>query len=138
MSPAIQEKDAIRELMSEYCYLIDDGKIDVWLNLFTDDAVVIGPDGEQIPGRPAIKALFRDVDSDLLARTKHLTTNEIIRVDGDMATAKSTIIVYELTQSEPAISTKVVGIYEDKLVKLEGHWKFKERKFSIALSEAKL
>jgi hypothetical protein len=39
MPTAVEDKDAIRELMAEYCYRLDDGRYDDMAALFTQDGI---------------------------------------------------------------------------------------------------
>ena len=39
MSNVLEEKDAIRELIARYCFLIDAAQYDEWAQTFHEDAV---------------------------------------------------------------------------------------------------
>lgn len=135
MSLILEEKDAIREMLAKYCYFSDSMDTENFESLWAEDAVLIGPDGTKIEGRQAISEMISAGGKSLLGTMKHLTTNEIISVTGDTATAMCTILVP--TQSgNGKIMLKLTGIYRDKLRKLDGVWVFGERAVELVLINA--
>ena len=134
MASILEEKDAIRDLMSAYCFHVDDGEFDQFTALFTTDGTFEpGPQGKY-QGRDAIRKFIASVvprRGEGPAR-KHCTMNNMISVNGSEARANSYIIV--LRESESGIIPSLAGRYEDLLVKQDGEWRFKVRKihFDIA------
>jgi uncharacterized protein (TIGR02246 family) len=134
MTSILEEKESIRDLMSAYCFHVDDGEFDKFAALFTDDGVFeAGPLGK-LRGRGAIREFIAAQvprQGEGPAR-KHCTLNHIIRVNGAEAMADSYIVV--LRESEQGIIASLAGRYEDVLVKEGGEWRFKVRKihFDIA------
>jgi len=63
---------------------------------------------------------------------KHCVMNEIIKVNGDQATAKSYIVVVR-SKGEGALVNGLAGRYEDQLVKQGDRWLFKNRKVHFDL-----
>ena len=57
---------------------------------------------------------------------KHCVMNEIIKVDGEQATAKSYIVVVR-SKGESALVNGIAGRYEDRLVKQGERWLFAHR-----------
>jgi hypothetical protein len=57
---AIEDKDAIRELLAEYCFRLDDGRYDDMVALFTEDGTWDTAFG-QATGRAAIAALAAEI-----------------------------------------------------------------------------
>jgi len=134
MASIVEEKEAIRDVMSAYCFHVDNGEFDKFAALFAEDGVFeAGPLGK-LRGRNAI----RDFIAAHVPRAgegparKHCTVNHIIRVNGAEAMADSYIVV--LRESEQGIIASLAGRYEDVLVKEAGEWRFKVRKihFDIA------
>jgi hypothetical protein len=134
MIPILEEKEAIRDLMSEYCFHIDNGEFQKFAALFTVDGIFeTGPLGK-LQGRQAIHdfiAAHVPRAGEGPAR-KHCTLNHLIRVNGAEARADSYIVV--LRESSEGIIASLAGRYEDQLVKEESGWRFKVRKihFDIA------
>ncbi|MBV8118689.1 MAG: nuclear transport factor 2 family protein, partial [Alphaproteobacteria bacterium] len=74
---AIEDKDAIRELMAEYCFRLDDGRYDDMAALFTEDGTWDTAFGAAT-GRAAIARLAADIRARAGAdrpRAVHLVTN---------------------------------------------------------------
>jgi uncharacterized protein (TIGR02246 family) len=134
MASILEEKEAIRDLMSAYCFYVDNGEFDKFAGLFTEDGIFeAGPLG-RLKGREAIYnfvAAAVPLRGEGPAR-KHCTMNHIIRVNGSEARADSYIVV--LRESEHGIMASLAGRYEDIIVKDGGEWRFKARKihFDIA------
>lgn len=138
----LEEKDAIGDLLSEYCFHVDNGDYEDWINLFTaDGAFVAGPMGTN-KGHEALttfaaKALPAKGEGNGM---KHCTMNSMIKVNGDEASAESYIVlVAGSPESDGGTTTPLAGRYRDKLRKVNGQWRFAEREvlFDI-LGELKL
>jgi uncharacterized protein (TIGR02246 family) len=134
MASILEEKDAIRDLLSAYCYHVDEGEFDKFAALFATDGIFEpGPQGKY-QGREAIRTFIASVvprPGEGPAR-KHCTMNHLINVNGTEARANSYIVV--VRESENGIIPSLAGRYEDLLVKEDGEWRFKVRKihFDIA------
>ena len=134
MPSILEDKDAIRDLMSAYCFHVDQGEFDQFAALFTTDGTFEpGPQGKY-QGREAIRKFIGAVvplPGEGPAR-KHCTMNHLITVNGSEARANSYIIV--LREADGAIIPSLAGRYEDLLVKQNGEWRFKLRRihFDIA------
>jgi uncharacterized protein (TIGR02246 family) len=134
MASILEDKEAIRDLMSSYCFHVDNGEFDKFAALFTTDATFeAGPQGK-MQGRDAIRKFIASVvplRGEGPAR-KHCTMNHLISINGSEARADSYIVV--LRASENGIMTSLAGRYEDLIVKQDGEWLFKVRKihFDIA------
>jgi 3-phenylpropionate/cinnamic acid dioxygenase small subunit len=65
-------------------------------------------------------------------RTKHVTTNPIIEVDGDAGTAscRSYYTVLQQTEELP-LQTIVAGRYRDRFECVEGQWRFCYRDLTL-------
>ena len=135
MTSILEEKEAIRDLMSAYCFYVDNGEFDKLANLFTEDGIFeAGPLGK-LCGREAIYkfvAAAVPLQGEGPAR-KHCTMNHLIRVDGAEARADSYIVV--LRESERGIMASLAGRYEDLIVKENGEWRFKVRKIHFDIAD---
>ena len=60
MTSMLEEKDAIREVLAEYCFRLDGGRYDDMAALFTADGTWHTAFGKGT-GRAAIAALARDI-----------------------------------------------------------------------------
>lgn len=129
-----EEKDAIRDLMSAYCFYVDNGEFEQFAGLFTADGIFeTGPLGK-LKGRKAIQ----DFIGAHVPRAgegparKHCTMNHLIRVNGNEASADSYIVV--LREADSGIIAALAGRYEDQLVKENGEWRFKVRKIHFDIT----
>lgn len=138
MASVLEEKDAIHETIANYCYHFDGGEFDKWLDLFTEDGIFDAGETAGIhTGREALRAFVDAVPGrvpmkDGMPLLKHCVMNEIIKVNGDEATAMSYIIVVR-SKGESALMNGLAGRYEDQLVKQGDRWLFKNRKVHFDL-----
>ncbi|MBV8737920.1 MAG: nuclear transport factor 2 family protein [Alphaproteobacteria bacterium] len=125
---AIEDKDAIRELMAEYCFHLDDGHYDDMAALFTEDGTWDTAFGKAT-GRAAIAKLAADIRARAGAnrpRAAHLVTNIIITLDGAQAQVRSNWMVMQNSPEGPKIGSG--GGYNDDIVQRDGRWLFRYRK----------
>jgi uncharacterized protein (TIGR02246 family) len=121
---SLADKDAIRELLARYCFYLDNDQFEDMAALFTTDGVWETAFGSG-KGRDGIVAQARRIATGPRPRRAHLTTNIVIVLDADTASARSNWVVVQNTATGPAIGSG--GAYEDRLVKQDGQWFFKHR-----------
>jgi hypothetical protein len=126
---ALADKDAIRELLARYCFLLDGFRLAEFAALFVADGEWISRNGKAT-GPEGIERLLRGLVPEPApgARRKHFTANIIIDLAGDRATVVSNFLVVRDSPSGPAIA--VAGTYDDIVVRTSEGWKFKSRKLS--------
>jgi 3-phenylpropionate/cinnamic acid dioxygenase small subunit len=126
---SLEDKDAIRELLARYCFLLDGYHLREFAALFTDDGEWISRN-DMATGPEAIERLLRGLVPEPAPgrRRKHLTTNIIIELAGDSATVASNFLVVRDSETGPAIS--VAGTYDDMVVRTTEGWMFKSRRLS--------
>ncbi len=124
----LADKLAIEELIARYNHSIDSLQMDVWLDLWTDDAVFDGI-GKYLVGKAAIKE-FANVHEKNYARKmpggRHFTTNIASNVEGNQATTRSYLQLWSTDVNGARIA--YTGVYDDVLVKQDGRWRFARRK----------
>jgi hypothetical protein len=128
MPGALEEKDAIREVLAEYCFRLDGGRYDDMAALFTEDGTWDTAFGAG-RGRAAIAALARDIRAkagDNRPRAIHLVTNIAITLNGDTAEVRSNWTTVQNSPEGPKIGSG--GAYADRMVKQNGAWLFRYRK----------
>jgi hypothetical protein len=123
MQTSSDDRDAIRDVLHRYCFMMD-------RHLFADLGELFAPDGEWIA--PYARATGPAEIAALLKRNvpvspgrMHFTTNSVISVDGDRAEAESNYLV--VMQSGPGLVPSVCGIYVDVLARAVGGWRFRQR-----------
>ena len=85
-----EDRDAIRDLFARYCLYIDTGAADEWAATFTEDGEFLRAGADPLTGREALKAFATSLSSSTL---HHMVLNEIIDIDGDTATCRSSVFV---------------------------------------------
>ena len=128
MPSVLEEKDAIRELMAEYCFRLDDGHYDDMAVLFTEDGTWDTAFGKAA-GHAAIAELARNIRARAGAnrpRAAHLVTNIVIALEGGRAKVRSNWMVMQNGPDGPKVGSG--GGYLDEIVQRDGRWLFQYRK----------
>ncbi len=128
MPTAVDDKDAIRELLAEYCFRLDDGRYEDMAALFAEDGTWDTAFG-RATGRTAIAELARSIRARAGAerpRAAHLVTNIAIALDGARAAVRSNWMVMQNSPQGPTIGSG--GGYVDEIVRQDGRWLFHYRK----------
>jgi hypothetical protein len=128
MATALEEKDAIREVLAEYCFRLDGGAFADMAALFTEDGTWDTAFGKAT-GRAAIADLARSLRErgpQPRPRGIHLVTNIAIVLDGEHARVRSNWTVVQNSPEGPKIGSG--GGYADEMVKQGGEWRFRYRK----------
>lgn len=128
MPTAVEDKDAIRELLAEYCFHLDDGRYDDMAALFTEDGTWDTAFGKAV-GRTAIADLARSLRAragDNRPRAAHLVTNIAITLDGAQAQVRSNWMVMQNSPEGPKLGSG--GAYFDEISRRGEKWLFHYRK----------
>jgi ketosteroid isomerase-like protein len=123
---------ALENLIATYAELVDAGDFAGVGGLFAD-ATFRG--GAAVHGRDAVAKMLRDaviLYDDGTPRTKHVTTNSIIEVSGETATARSYFTVLQALPDLP-LQTIVAGRYHDRFARTSEQWRFTERQVYVDL-----
>jgi len=123
----LAEKDAIREVMAEYCFRLDNDRFADMAALFTTNGTWDTAFGKGT-GRDGIEALVRGMRQSATPRPRgiHHVTNIVIKLDGDTAKCFSNWVVVQNSEQGPKIGS--AGSYTDDMVKQNGQWLFRYRK----------
>lgn len=125
MSPEQQ----IKNLIYRYAELIDAGDL-AGVAALLERARLLGPDGaEQGKGPDSIEAIYRGFTRlypDGTPLSHHVTTNIILEVDGDSASARSYFTVLQATPDLP-LQPVIAGRYHDTFSRDAGGWYFSSR-----------
>ena len=128
MPTAFEEKDAIREVLAEYCFRLDDGQFAEMAALFTENGTWDTAFG-RATGRAAIADLARSIRERAgndQPRAIHLVANISIALVGMSARVRSNWTTVQNSPQGPKIGSG--GAYQDELVKEGGQWLFRYRK----------
>jgi hypothetical protein len=113
----------IRDLIHAYCYFLDQGQHERWVDLYADDGVLdAGPMGIH-RGRIALMEFSRTLPARPCWR--HGSSNIRVRINGSRARATSYVCVLDAVAPVPTII--YTGCYLDDFVKLDGLWRYAAR-----------
>jgi 3-phenylpropionate/cinnamic acid dioxygenase small subunit len=119
---------AIREVLAQYCFRLDDGHYDEMAALFAADGTWDTAFGKAT-GHAQIAQLARDIRARAGAnrpRAIHLVTNIAIALEGERAEVRSNWTVVQNAPDGPKIGSG--GGYLDQMAKEDGIWRFRYRK----------
>src|SRR5688572_19851702 len=97
--------EQVRNLLGRYCEAMDAGDWDAVGQLFASGALLDGEETEIARGAAAVAALYRVAVRlhDGSPRTRHLTTNPVIEVNGGAAECRSSFLVLQQLPAEPLV-----------------------------------
>lgn len=127
MASLFEEKFAIQELIARYNHAIDFGNYEAWVECFAEDGVFEGSAG-RFAGRAELRQFteqFKTMRANL-PNVRHCVMNTVTEVEGDTAISSSYLQL--ITTGKEGTKILFTGRYDDKLVKIDGKWRFKERK----------
>ena len=138
MDDSLRDRFEITELISRYGNCLDAGDFEGLESLFAPDAVfrvvpdtgvpdLVGPGGI----RAAIEKRWAAVHAG--AQRRHVMTNVVVdMVDGNHATARTVLLVFEVAKVPGSdVQAHGMGVYDDRLVRVEGSWRFAERVLTL-------
>ena len=131
---AAEDRLAIRELIESYSDAVFRKDADAWIANWAEDGVWHLPSlGIDLTGRPSIRAAWEQAMSPF-ATAGFFAVPGAIEVNGDTATARS-YTQEILVAKEGGSVRKIVGAYDDRLVKRGGQWLFARRSYSVLHDE---
>ncbi len=135
MPTALEEKDAIREVLAEYCFRLDGGQFADMAALFAEDGTWETAFGKAT-GRTAIADFargLRERAAQPRPRAIHLTTNIVVALDGDSAKVRSNWTTVQNSPQGPKLGSG--GAYFDDMVKQGGRWLFRHRRIDRFIAD---
>jgi hypothetical protein len=128
------DADEIRNILGTYPELMDAAD---WVGvgeLFAD-AQLVTEDGTPFAvGAAAVRALYENGTHlyDGSPRTRHVTANSVIEVDGDVARVRSSYVVFQdVPAAGFALQPIITGRYRDEFVRVGSAWRFARRAFLV-------
>ncbi len=126
---ALADELAIRNLLARVAQLADEGDLDDYLQLFTEDASWGGTGFPTRRGRAALREGAEERRASGLAGpgslTRHAVSTSVVEVAGDRARARSLFHFYGATDGVPEL--RMIGVWEDELVRDGSAWKIAAR-----------
>lgn len=127
----LEDRLLIRERMNAYADATFRGDVEAYLDCWAEDGVRIG-NGEEVRGKDALRAQWSKFWA-WLDKMTFFTEVGAIEVDGDHATARCWC--REILFLKGGAVRKVVGVYEDQLVRQDGAWRFARREYTLFMDE---
>lgn len=128
----LEDRIAIRELHGTYADTAFGSDMQGWLDCWTDDCVWVTPLGE-VRGKARMAEQWGKI-GDSFGMIAFFAVVGAIEIDGDRATARS--YVREIATMHDGGLYKVVGRYDDELVRENGAWRFSRRAYSALIRES--
>lgn len=129
MSSAIEDVEAIHQLCARYNLAFDERRAEDWAACFTEDGFFERSNaGRSYQGREELVGLARDYPVD----GRHITAEHVTEVDGERATHRCYLVYFDRKRG---FAVDLFGVYEDRLVKVDGEWLFSERRLAVDADE---
>jgi hypothetical protein len=117
--------EAIKQLSARYNRTFDFGDVEGWVSCWTPEGTLRRSDA---PGPVSGHQQFRDVMEGFPVKGVHVTSDFIIEVDGDRATASCTLMYLDRAK---AFAIDFFGVYTDTLVRADDGWKYELRLLDV-------
>ncbi|MBM3659401.1 MAG: nuclear transport factor 2 family protein [Actinobacteria bacterium] len=130
-APSADDWHAVETLIMTYAERVDLGDFAGVAELFAH-ATYRAAAGDQVTsqrGAEAVLATFEGMVrryDDGTPRTKHVTTNLMVDVDGDVANSRCYFTVFQQTDVL-ALQPIIAGRYFDRFERVDGDWRFADR-----------
>ena len=134
--------EAIRNLLGRYCELMDAGDFAGLAELFAYATLADEHGNVFATGSAEVLAMWQGqtllypvpgrAEHDGSPRTRHVTANPVIEVDGDTATCRSSYVVFQGVDDFP-LQPIVSGRYADTFARdaNDGAWRWTERRYAL-------
>lgn len=128
------DRQLIRELIGAYSDAAFRGDAEAYLALWTEDGVRTQAGQPEVRGKAALRAMW-DGLWQMIDRMAFFAEVGAIAVDGERATTR--VYCREIVFLKGGGVWKLVGIYNDQLVREGGAWRFARRDYELFMDEGK-
>jgi ketosteroid isomerase-like protein len=125
--------EQIRNLLARYCERMDAGDFGGLAELFAGATLADESGNVFATGADEMRVMWerQTILYDGKPRTKHVTANPVISVEGDEATCTSSYVVFQGMDDLP-LQPIVTGRYADTFARDDaGQWRFTQRRYAI-------
>jgi ketosteroid isomerase-like protein len=125
--------EQIRNLLGRYCERMDAGNFAGLAELFAAATLADENGNVFATGADEMRTMWerQTILYDGSPRTRHITANPVIDVDGDSAQCTSSYVVFQGTDGQP-LQPIVTGRYADTFARDDaGQWRFTQRRYAI-------
>ncbi len=121
----LADREAIRELTSDYCQRVQRGDVDGVVELFCADGSI--ETGETVTrGHEQLRSAYREAFAEMTPEP--FIHNHVIEVDGDAARGVCSV---EIRMVQDGRGHDVAGHYHDDYRRVDGGWRFARRVFVV-------
>ena len=125
--------EQIRNLLGRYCERMDAGDFAGLAELFAAATLADENGNVFATGADEMRTMWerQTILYDGSPRTRHITANPVIDVDGGSAQCTSSYVVFQGTDGQP-LQPIVTGRYADTFARDDaGQWRFTQRRYAI-------
>jgi ketosteroid isomerase-like protein len=125
--------EQVRNLLGRYCERMDAGNFAGLAELFAAATLADENGNVFATGADEMRTMWerQTILYDGSPRTRHITANPVIDVDGDSAQCTSSYVVFQGTDGQP-LQPIVTGRYADTFARDDaGQWRFTQRRYAI-------
>src|ERR1700733_5253116 len=123
----LADREEIKELTAKYCWHVQHAEGESIARLFTEDGVLDAPGNKPVRGMEALLKFYGAIPP--AESPVPFIHNHIIEFDGDNDAHGTCTIDARFTRKGESILG--AGWYEDKYRRVNGKWRFAERKVSL-------
>lgn len=134
---ALLDRAEIQDLLDRYVVGTDERRFDdAWLqSIFTDDVVVEFPVGS--PGAEGLAAFTRQTMA-RWDRTLHLTSNHVIRLDGDRAAVRANLTATHVHRpDDPGTHFRIGGVIDGETVRTADGWRLRRLRLQLVVDRGR-
>jgi hypothetical protein len=124
----LEDREKIKELRASYCWTVDEGKFEEFVDLFTDDVDCDFGSLGAFKGKAEWRKFVYETIPSFFSKMRHLIHNEYTNLDGDNAEGKAYFEFIGIRQGENFVGG---GHYEHKYIKINDQWKIRSIKAVI-------
>ncbi|MEN3976008.1 nuclear transport factor 2 family protein [Emcibacter sp. SYSU 3D8] len=129
MPTELEDRMEIQHLAQVYADGVMQRDVELWGNTFSKDGAWALPGMEKpLQGHDVLKPTWSRI-MEGYPHVLHFVQPGVITINGD--TAKARFYVQENIKDAKGEMSRTVGVYNDDLVRENGKWKFKFRKFDV-------
>jgi hypothetical protein len=132
----MEDSRLVENLIYTYAERIDAGDLEGVAELFRYGEIAAPTEGSLVQGYDAVLGMYQQAtrlyEDTGTPKTRHITTNVIIELNGETAESRSCFTVVQGTQDFP-LQPIISGRYQDTFNKLDGQWWFGRREMHVDL-----
>ena len=122
----MDDLERIRRLLALYAQLLDSGRLEDWGELFAQDAT-FSFQGRTLRGRDEIVREIGGMQPGPERAVKHLLLPSVIDLRSDGTALAWTDMTVLATGPDRELRVATMGRYHDRLLRVDGRWRFRER-----------